>query len=120
VDEPIDVDLQRNIREGHPEVTFACSAGRVIQSSKKTREGEHERLELFRQCNLAFDVDEVRMRLGRGVVVRDDIIDAAACLVTAHAWTRDKTRIFPQVPCHDARGLRMEIVAPQLKTARDV
>jgi predicted RNase H-like nuclease len=114
VDELIDAALQSNVREAHPEVTFACLAGRVIQSSKKTREGEHERLELLRVCGLMLDVEEVRPRLGRGVVARDDIVDAAACLVTAQACVRNKTRIFPSVPCLDARGLRMEIVAPQL------
>jgi predicted RNase H-like nuclease len=113
VDELIDVDFQRNIREGHPEVTFACLAGRVIQSSKKTHEGEHERLELLRVCGLMFDIEEVRLRLGRGLVARDDLIDAAACLVTTHAWVRNKVRVFPELPCRDARGLVMEIVAPR-------
>jgi predicted RNase H-like nuclease len=115
VDELIDVDLQRNIREGHPEVTFACLAGRVIQSAKKTREGEHERLELLRVCGLMLDVEDVRLRLGRGVVARDDIVDAAACLVTAYAWFQDKLKVLPDVVCLDPRGLRMEIVAPQLE-----
>jgi predicted RNase H-like nuclease len=114
VDELIDEDLQRNVREAHPEVTFACLAGRVIQSSKKTREGERERLELLRVCGLMLDVEEVRLGLGRGVVAPDDVVDAAACLVTAQACVRNKTRIFPSVPCLDARGLRMEIIAPQL------
>jgi predicted RNase H-like nuclease len=113
VDELIDPNLQRKVREGHPEVTFACLAGRVIQSSKKTPEGEHERLELLRVCGLMLDVKEVRLRLSRGVA-RDDIVDAAACLVTAHAWFQDKLKVFPEAPFLDARGVRMEIVAPQL------
>ena len=75
--------LQRSVREGHPEVTFAKLNGSFIEYPKKTLEGRRERLALLAAENITFDVDAERLRLGRGVVSPDDIIDAAAMLVTA-------------------------------------
>lgn len=45
---------------------------------KKSHEGRKERLELLREHGINVNVDAERLRLGRGNVARDDIIDAAA------------------------------------------
>jgi predicted RNase H-like nuclease len=113
VDDLIDPALQtRHVREAHPEVVFACLAGHPLQHSKKSADGKRERLEILSRVGVHFDVEQERQQLGRGNVSEDDIIDATACLVTAHASWRNTLRLFPAVPCHDSRGLRMEIVAP--------
>ena len=72
-----------HVREGHPEVTFAKLKGGFIQYPKKTQEGREERLALLESEDIRFDLDAERLRLGRGLVSRDDIIDAAAMLVSA-------------------------------------
>ena len=87
--------LQASVQEAHPEVTFAVLNGRPLDHKKKSREGEAERFELLRRAGVAFDVDAERLRLGRGTVRRDDLVDAAACLVTAWRIRNGKERILP-------------------------
>jgi predicted RNase H-like nuclease len=60
--------------------------------------------------------DQIRQRQRFSAPVgRDDIVDAAACLVTAQRIAAGSARTFPPDdaggPDWDARGLRMEIVA---------
>jgi predicted RNase H-like nuclease len=71
--------LQSNVREGHPEVTFARLNGNFVEWPKKSSEGRRERLELLREHGVSIDVDAERLRLGRGNVALDDIIDAPRC-----------------------------------------
>jgi predicted RNase H-like nuclease len=76
--------LQLQVREAHPEVTFAILNGWLpLQHGKKTKDGERERLCLLRKVGIEFDLDAERKRLGARLVARDDLIDAAACLATA-------------------------------------
>jgi len=112
VDDLMSPALQASVREAHPEVTFATLAGRPLEFGKKCEEGERERLTILRRHGIQFDVDDARRRLGRGTVARDDIIDAAACLVSAHRLTNGTAVVLPSGdPEMDAKGLRMEIVA---------
>jgi predicted RNase H-like nuclease len=87
-----------------------CRAG--LQHPKKTPQGEQERLTLLRRVLPPFDLVEVRAHLGPANVGRDDILDAAACLVTTYRIATSQARVLPNAdpPC-DARGLRMEVVA---------
>ena len=107
-------DRQRWFREGHPELIFAVLSGNEqgLTHYKKTPEGEQERLAILEHFVPAFDVDDVRMQLGRGAAARDDIIDAAACLVTARRLASGDAMVLPvgAAPL-DARGLLMEMVA---------
>jgi predicted RNase H-like nuclease len=113
VDELMTPELQaRAVREAHPEVTFAMLAGQGLLHSKKKPAGEQERLDLLGAHGCDIDLDKIRLRLGRGTTKRDDIVDAAACLVTAHAWRHDRLTSFPVEVRRDSRGLKMEIVAP--------
>ena len=105
---------QEWVREAHPEVTFAVLAGtgRGLEHSKKEAAGEAERLALLRPFLGPIDVTAVRAAFGRGKVARDDIVDALACLATAHRIHRGAAQVLPEGPVPlDARGLRMEIVA---------
>lgn len=128
------------IREVHPEVSFAMlrghgERGHGLVASKRGRPpargaatpGETERLALLRPYIADLDLTCIRRDLiqrhrafqrersepaSGPVVGRDDIVDAAACLVTAFRVARDHAVTFPDGPAQtDARGLRMEIVA---------
>jgi predicted RNase H-like nuclease len=109
-------DLQRWVREGHPEVIFAELAGgpRGLAHYKKTAAGEAERLGLLARYLPALSADglsEARAGLGRAAPARDDLVDAAACLVAAYRLRRGLARCLPSdEPPRNARGLRMEII----------
>jgi predicted RNase H-like nuclease len=113
VDELMAPGLQAWVREAHPEVTFTvlCPAGGPVHG-KKQEEGETERLAILERLVPAFDLAAERKRLGHNSVGRDDLLDAAACLVTAQRVMRGRSIVLPRgdQPV-DSRGLRMEIVA---------
>jgi predicted RNase H-like nuclease len=108
VDELMTPERQARIREAHPEVTFATLAGRGLRYSKKCADGWAERLRLLRRVGLRFDPARERFQHGCSRVAPDDIIDAAACLVTAWRVYREMPREDVEI---DQKGLRMEIVA---------
>jgi predicted RNase H-like nuclease len=123
------------VREAHPEVVFAALAGagapgHGLHHSKRACTacrgavcpGESDRLALLRSFLPDLDPLAVHARLLRlyprapgasgPVVARDDVVDAAACLVAAHRIARGLALTLPAgEPQIDARGLRMEIVA---------
>jgi predicted RNase H-like nuclease len=105
--------LQANVREGHPEVTFAelTGLGHGLLERKKSPEGESVRCAILRAYLDVPDVRAVRAALGRARTGRDDIIDALACLMTASRVLDGTARVYPHAPQYDAKGLRMEIVA---------
>lgn len=107
--------LAPQVWEAHPEVTFAeLAAGpRGIGAPKKSAAGLAERLALLQAHGLQVDPDRLRRELpGPGRVSRDDIVDAAACLLTAGRLARGQATFFPQgVATRDACGRRMQIVA---------
>jgi predicted RNase H-like nuclease len=125
------------VREVHPEVVFAVLAGagqrghglihskrgcKVCRRGSVVCTGETDRLTLLREYVPDFEPGAVRAQLlrehvrrpgQRGPVVgRDDIVDAVVCLVTALRIVTGHAVTLPEGdPEHDARGLRMEIVA---------
>jgi predicted RNase H-like nuclease len=117
VDNLMRPDIQRWIREGHPEVTFAALAGGGAGPlpTKKGVEGQNQRLALTRRYIRDIDrlrIDEQRRRLGPGNVEVDDLIDAVACLITAFRIMTNTAFSFPKDQGErNARGLRMEIIA---------
>ncbi len=114
VDRLITPALQERVREAHPEVVFATLAGtgRGLLHAKRTPAGEAERLALLAPYFSNIDPGVTRAELGRRWVARDDIVDALACLVTAHRVWRGEARVLPEGRVElDGQGLRMEIVA---------
>ena len=118
VDGLISPGLQTVIREAHPEVTFAALAGlgRGLAFPKKStasnRRGEDERLHVLAGYIGRFDPGSVRSSPRPARTQRDDVVDAAACLVTAYRVSRgEHLRLPAGDPPIDAHGLRMEIVA---------
>jgi predicted RNase H-like nuclease len=63
-----------------------------------------------RRQGITFDLDAERLRLGRSLVSRDDIIDAAAMLVSARRIRDDKAAVLSDNQ-PDARGLLMQMWA---------
>lgn len=114
VDALITPALQQHVREAHPELIFAVLAGvgGGLRFPKGTAAGRKERLELLRPLLGPLDLLAPRKELGREAVRPDDLLDAAACLVTAHRLRHGRALVLPEgEPERDARGLRMEIVA---------
>lgn len=133
--EPLDETARVWVREAHAEVIFAALNGEgqpehgLIHAKRGCARcrgtacpGEGDRLALLRIVLPAFDPGSVREALVREhrqrsgspgpVVGRDDIVDAAAWLVTAYRIAGGLALTLPGgEPQTDARGLRMEIVA---------
>jgi predicted RNase H-like nuclease len=83
--------------------------GTPLQYSKKTVAGQRERLQILAASGLRFDPTLERQRLGRTRIQMDDIIDAAACLLTARRIAQRCECVLGDLAV-DGRGLRMEIV----------
>jgi predicted RNase H-like nuclease len=122
------------IREAHPEVVFAVLAGdgqpgHGLAHSKRGCKrcvgaacpGERQRLTILQRYLPDFEPREIHQRLIRDhhrpagqrgpAAGRDDVVDAAACLVAALRIAQGVALTLPAgAPEYDARGLRMEIV----------
>jgi predicted RNase H-like nuclease len=123
------------VREAHPEVSFAALDGRgqpghgLVHSKRNCTScrgracpGESDRVALLRNYLPDFDPRAVHERLVKrypraagqtgALVGRDDIVDAAACLVTAYRIAKGQAVTLPDGDAQtDERGLRMEIIA---------
>lgn len=109
VDDVMTPELQRQIREGHPEVTFCVMNGGVpLDSYKGTPEGRDLRLSLLRR-ELG-EIDAVLAPYLRTALITD-AIDAFAMLWSARRVAQQEARVLPKIPQLDARGLRLEMVA---------
>lgn len=108
VDGAMTRDLQKRIREGHPEVSFfMMNRGRPLAAGKKTSQGKSERLALLVPC--FSDIKKNLQVKPRALWI--DILDAYACLWTAKRIATNQSKSFPQDKIQDSVGLIMEIVA---------
>ena len=109
VDAAMTPALQRRVREGHPEVSFAAlNGGAPLRHYKGTPEGRSERLRLLRRHFP--DVDEQLSALHPRRWVAD-AIDAHALLWSALRAASGAAIALPAGRIEvDARGLRQEIV----------
>ncbi len=98
---------QSQIREGHPEVSFAVmNNGRAMSNPKRRSAGREERLALLEK-----HFPRVRTQVaGLGSFV-GDAVDALAMLWTARRAAAGQALVLPKESQVDDRGLRMEIVA---------
>ncbi len=97
------------VRECHPEVSFAHWAGSPMRFRKKTVDGRTERARLVDNFWSAERI-KVMSQLPRGKFAVDDLHDAFAALWTARRLQRRQAVVLPEAPEIDSRGLRMEIV----------
>src|SRR5881296_1429680 len=105
---------KRDIREAHPEVTFAqLNGGRAMLHYKKTLDGRRERISILKKAGVQISeewLSEKRSSLPPGAVALDDLLDAMACLVTARHIRMGRSRSLGRGGQEDAKGLLMEIV----------
>ncbi len=95
-----------DVREVHPEVSFAVMSGRPLASSKRTWNGVHERLDVLADQGIELPHD-----LGSaGEAGVDDVIDAAAAAWTARRVVSGEAVSFPSPP-EDLDGLPAAIWA---------
>lgn len=103
------------VREIHPELCFwALNGGEAMSHSKRSREGEDERLEVLRWYDEEADelLDWVSSNIPKRRVARDDVVDALAAALTARlaCILPSGLRTAPTNPPTDAKGLPMEMV----------
>jgi predicted RNase H-like nuclease len=107
VDSLLSPERQLNVREGHPEVSFAImNGGQSMSYPKRRSAGREERIGL-----LHGHFPDVLIALTGVGQFAEDAVDAYAMLWTARRLVEGASRTLPVVPDIDRRGLRMEIVA---------
>ena len=110
VDRLLDPTRQGRIFEVHPEAAFAALHGVPMTHPKKGRPGRDERLAVLRPHLPS--IDDLVAQPPSGAAA-DDVLDAAVVAVTAKAVLAGKARRLGERR-HDAKGLVMEIVTPEL------
>ncbi|MDX2176624.1 MAG: DUF429 domain-containing protein [Candidatus Sumerlaeia bacterium] len=112
LDAAVGAALQERVFEVHPEVAFAAlNGGAAVAEPKKSAAGLATRMALLRR--LPWEPPDPRAEARRlGGCAPDDVADALAVCATAWFAALGRVRRLPPDPPRDARGLRMEIVAP--------
>ena len=101
-----DNTLRLRVFETHPELIFCKLNEQPLHFGKKTAVGAKERTELLRQFGLPIE-DWPKL----SGAAQDDIIDAAACLVTAEQISAGAATSFPAKPALDSFGIPIAIWA---------
>jgi len=103
-------DLQCQIIEVHPEVSFAALADGPILLPKNRQPGYDQRAALLR-AELGIDLPERRTAFGLARPAKpDDILDALVAAWTARRDVNCTSVRLPEQPETNQAGLRMEIV----------
>ena len=101
-------ELQKRVRETHPEISFFTLAGLApARAGKKKAQGREERISILDQY--FFQVEEGLGRYPASEVTADDILDAYACAWTAMRMFRGEAGHIPDDPPRDEKGLQMAI-----------
>lgn len=109
VDDLMTPEMQRRVREVHPEISFwALNRCRAICKSKKTPEGQTKRHKLLK--NIFAGLDKLLRSADTKGYGIDDVYDALVAAYTAAQAVLKKVKTLPANPETDAKGLRMEIV----------
>lgn len=102
--------LQARLRESHPELCFAALNGwQPLATSKKTREGQAERLALLERHTPGVTLPT---GIRRSQAAPDDILDAMVLALSARIAAENGLPTAPDPPETDALGLIMAIVTP--------
>lgn len=110
VDRALDPELQRRVREVHPELAFRqLAGGEPMAEAKRRPAGRAARARLLARHDFAAIVDDLAAMTGAGVAA-DDILDACANATAARRMVEGTAIRRPvDEPPRDRRGLRMEI-----------
>jgi predicted RNase H-like nuclease len=112
VDDLITPELQKRVREIHPEILFwALNNKKPMQYNKKKAPGRNERMKLLAPIFPNIEEFVVQARKPKEVEL-DDILDALVAAWTAGQTVLQKAKTLPDNPELDSKGLKMEIVYP--------
>jgi predicted RNase H-like nuclease len=105
--------LQQRVCEIHPELSFHVLNGNsTIAASKKTVPGQAVRRRLLQA--VFGDIDNVLADAPAQGLTMDDALDAIVAAWTGWQVTAARASTLPVRPPRDAKGLKMEIVLPQV------
>lgn len=108
VDQFMNAERQKFVREVHPELSFyEMNCARPMLFPKKASRGAKDRMELLER--LGFLLSDAIRAARAGRVALDDILDACAACWTAERIARGMAVRVPAEPKCDSTGLRMEI-----------
>jgi len=108
VDQVMTPEVQDQIREVHPELSFLAMTGQQVLPPKKTQVGEAARLEALSDVGFS-GLSTALDAYPRKQVARDDVLDAAAVCWSANRLLSGEAQVLPDQAERDRRGLRMEI-----------
>ncbi|HLY98400.1 MAG TPA: DUF429 domain-containing protein [Candidatus Angelobacter sp.] len=107
VDALLSCEIQSQVREGHPEVSFAhMNLGNALSASKHSAKGQQDRIDLLTAHFL--DVPSLVKKHRR---IAEDVIDGFAMLWTARRVYNKQAFMLPSESQTDSRGLLMQIWA---------
>lgn len=112
VDHFLSSDPQRIgwLREVHPEVSFTiANNGRPLTDHKRSAAGRQQRWQLLER-RLGPEIRELEQTPLDSGCRTDDLLDAAAALMSAIRCHAGQAIILPALPPIDSRGIPMEIV----------
>jgi predicted RNase H-like nuclease len=102
-------ELQKRIREIHPEVCFwALNGKRSVREGKRSAAGQAKRRQLLEQA--LKDIDVILQKADMKGYAMDDILDAFTAAWMAGQAVLNKVKTLPARPETDSNGLRMEMV----------
>lgn len=110
IDAAMRPQLEGCVHEVHPELSFATLAGAPMAHPKRTKEGRAERLAVLEARGLPRDLFEPHP-FRRKDAAPDDLLDAAACALSAARIAEGRAICLPSDPPRDGTGLRMAIFA---------
>jgi predicted RNase H-like nuclease len=105
-------NMQKNIKESHPELCFWSLVGKPMNYSKKEKQEFQERLDILK-CKYPASEDVVDYALKsylRRQVQKDDIVDAL-CLAVSALIAQDRSfRKIPNTVEVDEKGIVMQML----------
>lgn len=110
IDALMSPQLEGCVHEVHPELSFTVLAGHPMAHPKRTKEGRAERLAVLASHGLSKGLFEPHP-FARKAVAPDDLLDAAACALSAVRIAQGEALCLPGDPPRDGKGLRMAIFA---------
>ena len=107
MDQRIEPEDQRWLKEAHPELSFRTRSERLLHR-KKSPSGKIQRTEILKELDSPFQIRRWESGFLRRDVAIDDLLDAAVLLEVAREWSwGDGQAVGDQE--RDSRGLKMEI-----------
>ncbi|WLV25397.1 DUF429 domain-containing protein [Aciduricibacillus chroicocephali] len=108
---------RNRLLESHPELLFKVLSknNMPLTLSKKTAEGFTERLQIIRRFEKRIDLIALQIAERKELQkIRDDVLDAYVLAVAGRLGLSSGFITIPDMPSHDASGLRMQMTVPYM------